>query len=103
MPLGHNYPYKAVQAPACVTHNAIFINPKIERQVNSYGLGEDGNEDQLKNIVSQDGPVAVGVFVTPAFQKYKSGIFYDPSYPGKCVVNHSMTVVGELQLSQNSC
>lgn len=78
---------------------SVFITPKIETQVNSYNLGGYGNEDQLKNIVSQDGPVAVGVFVTELFIKYKSGIFYDAAYTGACVINHFMVVVGEFELS----
>lgn len=51
-----------------------------------------GNEDRLKNIVAQYGPVAVAIRAADSFMNYESGIYNNP----KCSRNldHAVTLVG---------
>lgn len=91
MPLGTTYPYKGVQA-TCSSAASVFVSPKLPTQVNSYNL--NGNEVQLKNIVSQDGPVVVAIYATDLFLAYTSGRFSDSTCPTDCSVNHAVVVVG---------
>lgn len=100
MPLGDDYPYTGVQA-GCKSPLPAFIAPKLEKKLNRHKL--KGDEELLKNIISQEGPVAVAVWVSDPFDHYESGIFFDPNCPGNCEVNHAMVVVGELKVFQNSC
>lgn len=95
MPQDSSYPYTGHQSNCNLT-KAAFVTPKLEKQVNWYTLG--GDDIDLQNIVSQDGPVAVGVFLTPHFMSYRSGIFYDNSCPKDCSVSHNMVVVGKFEL-----
>lgn len=91
MPLDSNYHYTGVQAN-CKSPHPPFVSPKLETQVNSYVLG--GNDLELTNIVSQDGPVAAGVYLTPNFLKYSGGVFSDPACPSGCQVEHVVVVAG---------
>lgn len=60
------------------------------------------DENSLKNAIAIIGPIAVAIQVTPLFQYYKSGIFYDPECnkwlgTGRYrtpVVNHAVLAVG---------
>jgi C1A family cysteine protease len=55
----------------------------------------DGNEEMLKEIVAQNGPISVVVSVTSYFQFYKNGVFYDSTCNSNCSsVNHAVVVVG---------
>lgn len=93
MPLDSNYHYTGTQANC---KSSAFISPKLETQVNYYTLG--GNDLMLANIVSQDGPVAVGIFLTENFMKYRSGVFSDSSCPNDCTTDHAMVVAGKFEL-----
>ncbi|CAG9799864.1 unnamed protein product [Chironomus riparius] len=61
----------------------------------------NGNAAALKQIISNYGPVAIAMYVSPSglFQNYKTGIFTDPDCPvtgtNLCyTVNHGMVAVG---------
>jgi C1A family cysteine protease len=54
-----------------------------------------GNEDMMKEIVGNVGPVAAVISATSNFQLYKSGIFYDTTCNSNCSsVNHAVIIVG---------
>lgn len=54
-----------------------------------------GNEDIMKQIVANIGPVATVIDVTPQFQLYKSGIYSDTTCDCGCNhVNHAVIIVG---------
>lgn len=91
MPQDSSYPYVDKQN-TCKSPVPAFIQPRLEKQVNWYTLG--GNDLEMMNIVSQDGPVAVGVFLTPKFMQYRSGVFSDSTCPNDCSVSHNMVIVG---------
>lgn len=75
-----------------------FVTPKLATKVNFIQL--DGNEALLKNIVSQEGPVVVGIYASDLIMDYSTGIFHDPSCateaPTCDYTNHDVVVVGEL-------
>lgn len=54
-----------------------------------------GNENMMKEIVANIGPVAAVITVTSYFQSYKSGVFYDSSCNNNCSnLNHAVVIVG---------
>lgn len=51
-----------------------------------------GEENALLDLVKNQGPTVIAIYVNSYFQSYKSGIFNDPTcnlYP-----NHALIVVG---------
>ena len=54
--------------------------------------GRTPSTDAMKQALLRHGPLAVGVYVTPAFQNYKGGIF-NQHLPGPSV-NHAVLCVG---------
>ncbi|KAL7026303.1 hypothetical protein ACKWTF_013841 [Chironomus riparius] len=54
-----------------------------------------GNENMMKELVSNYGPLTSVISVTSYFQLYKSGIFYDTTCNSNCAtVNHAIVIVG---------
>lgn len=52
----------------------------------------NGNEERLKSIVSNFGPVAVAVNAARSFSNYRSGVYTNPKCPK--VLNHAVLLVG---------
>lgn len=54
-----------------------------------------GNENMMKELVAQYGPLTSVISVTSYFQLYKSGVFYDTTCNSNCAsVNHAVVIVG---------
>jgi C1A family cysteine protease len=92
-----NYPYTASNSSACKTTAKVTMCLK-----NPQGFFINGDEEQLKVLVANYGPVIVlmyGNVNSPAryYQNYRGGIFDDPSCPttNQCgTLNHAVVVVG---------
>lgn len=55
----------------------------------------NGDEEMMKEIVANNGPIVVAFHATSYFQLYSSGIFYDPTCNTRCVIaNHAIVIVG---------
>jgi len=83
-----DYPYAAVKG-TCRTSM-----PRPYRAVN-WGYVDDSavvpSVAKLKNALCQNGPLAVAVRVTPAFQAYTGGVFNEKAAGS---VNHGVTLIG---------
>jgi len=54
-----------------------------------------GNENMMKELVANYGPLTSVISVTSYFQQYKSGILYDTTCNSNCAsVNHAIVIVG---------
>ncbi|CAG9806358.1 unnamed protein product [Chironomus riparius] len=85
-----NYQYYGFKTK-CRT-NLAKIPVNIKAVVQNYTAG---NENMMKEIVANVGPVAAVISVTSVFQLYKSGIFYDTTCNSNCgYVNHAVVIVG---------
>ena len=94
LPLNSTYPYISANG-TCVAMTAVLPKPIYTRSI-QYSLA--GNEVYLKNILAQDGPVVVSIYMTNLFQLYKSGIFQDTIPAGGCSIhNHSVLLVGKIR------
>lgn len=64
-------------------------------QITSYVTVTNGvaNEAAVTDAIANQGPIAVGVYASSAFQLYSSGIFTDTSCP-KGSINHAVNLVG---------
>lgn len=72
--------------------NVPKIPMNIKATVQNYTAG---NENMMKEIVANVGPVAVVISATSNFQLYKSGVFYDTTCNSNCSsVNHAVILVG---------
>lgn len=83
-----NYAYQNAKG-VCNTA-AVSILPKI---VTAYIIDLKGNETLLRDIVFNNGPVAISMHVANMFYKYSSGVFNNVT----CInttSNHAMVVVG---------
>lgn len=92
-------PYAAVQN-VCGTAAAV-TNSTL---TSSVQYNPNGNVQQLKNIISAEGPVAGAVYASPNFLNYKSGIFQDgncTTLGPNCGVNHAIVLTGEFAESKN--
>jgi C1A family cysteine protease len=68
------------------------IPMNIKAVVQNYTAG---NENMMKEIVANVGPVAAVIHVTSLFQPYRSGVFYDTTCNSNCTnVNHAVVIVG---------
>lgn len=90
-----NYPYAAVQNN-CMSPLPPFVGPTIATNRAQFYL--NGDEEKLRAVLNQYGPVVVVMMASPVFLTYQSGIFYDSvdNCPVGCNnVNHAMLLVGE--------
>jgi C1A family cysteine protease len=72
--------------------NAPKLTVQIKAVVQNY---TNGNENMMKEIVANAGPVVAAFHATNYFQLYSSGIFYDPTCNTRCfTVNHAVVIVG---------
>jgi cathepsin L len=82
-------PYTGIDGP-CVTH------PPGNFKVAAWGFvttkASVPTVQQLKQALSSHGPLAVAVFVTPAFQAYTSGVFNESV--NNQGINHGVVLVG---------
>lgn len=88
-------PYSAVQND-CQSPPPPQIRPVLATTATEYYLG--GDEEKLKALLCQNGPMAVVIQASPVFLTYKSGIFYDSAdnCPRDCrTFNHAMVLVGK--------
>lgn len=92
--LNSSYPYTSVKE-SCQPLTTDKTLPKLAKNSVLYNL--NGDENNLKNILAQEGPIVVVMNATPLFMKYKSGVFSDPSCPNNCRVNHAVLLIGELK------
>ncbi|KAL7026301.1 hypothetical protein ACKWTF_013839 [Chironomus riparius] len=84
-----NYPYFGYKM-RCRSTPKIAMN--IKATVQDYTAG---NENMMKEIVANAGPIVVAFHATFYFQLYSSGIFYDQTCDNRCVVaNHAIVIVG---------
>jgi C1A family cysteine protease len=51
----------------------------------------DGDEDELKRLVYEYGPIVITMHSTDSFTRYKSGIFYESSCPQE--INHALGII----------
>lgn len=90
-----NYPYAGVQND-CESPLPPLVRPTVATDVAEYFL--NGDEEKLKAVLCNYGPVVVVMMASPVFLTYQSGIFYDNSTncPSGCTnVNHAMLLVGK--------
>lgn len=74
----------------CRSTSKIAVN--IKAVVQDYTAG---NENSLKEIVANNGPIVVAFHATLYFQLYSGGIFYDPVCDNRCTLaNHAIVIVG---------
>jgi hypothetical protein len=89
VPAMASYPYYGFRTRC---RNVTKIPMNIIATVQNYTAG---NEETMKQIVANVGPVAAVVSVTSFYQFYKSGIFYDTTCNSNCgYVNHAVIIVG---------
>jgi len=72
------------------------VPPKIPMNIRAVVQNYTaGNENMMKEIVANVGPVSVVISVTSYFQLYSSGVFYDTTCNSNCSnVNHAVVIVG---------
>lgn len=90
-----NYPYAGVQND-CELPLPPLVRPTIATDVTEFFL--NGDENKLKAILCNYGPVVVVMKASPVFLTYQSGVFYDSpeNCPSGCTnVNHAMLLVGK--------
>lgn len=90
--LNTSYPYTSVKE-SCRPLTTDQTLPKIAGKAVLYNL--NGDENSLKNILAQEGPIVVVMNATPLFMKYKSGVFSDSSCSNNCKVNHAVLLIGQ--------
>lgn len=92
IPFGSSYCYSGVQN-SCALTTPFFVFPRFGSKTVQYKL--NGNETQLQQILSQQGPVTVVMYASTMFMGYKSGIFYDNACPTGCNnYNHAVLLIG---------
>jgi len=82
-----SYPYEARQA------NCRYDKSKVIAHLDQYYVVRQGDEEGLKAALAQVGPVSIGYDATTNLQRYRSGIFDDPTC-GSRRLNHGILVVG---------
>jgi C1A family cysteine protease len=92
-PAWDSYPYNGTESQWChISQTSLQLNFK-----NIYEF-KIANEDELRVILANYGPVVVTMYVSPSglFQNYRNGVFYDFTCPTvKCTeFNHGMLLVG---------
>lgn len=78
-------------------HDTCEYNPRVMPSVSCKGFDTKnykvmGNEEALKQIVKNHGPVAATLRVTKNFAFYKSGIYFDDDCEGP--KNHAVLITG---------
>ena len=82
-----NYPYEEQQGTCKKVTNKYTIS--------NYKRVTDGNEENLKELLNNYGPIAIGMDAsTIAFQLYKKGTIFSDTNCKKLVLNHCVTLVG---------
>lgn len=82
-----NYPYTEVKGTCKKINN--------EYTLINHKRVTDGNEDNLKALLNEYGPIAIGMDAsTISFQLYKKGSIFSDSNCKKLVLNHCVTLVG---------
>lgn len=83
-PLWVNYPYTSAAYYVNSTYSATgikacknYISRVALNYNNIYQTSLNGDETALKVLIANYGPVTVAMYVSPAFQNYRSGVFYD--------------------------
>lgn len=71
------YVYRAASNPKCLRIPRRW--PPILKVPNACEVDIGGNEETMKRIIAQVGPVAGVMTVTDTFASYDSGVFYDQS------------------------
>ena len=85
-----DYPYNAKKA-SC-NNNAKKLPQKIQ-STTSNSLS--GNEESLKKVLVNIGPVVVYIQVTESFYNYNKGIYWEQKCPSSCnQINHAVVLVG---------
>lgn len=90
--LMHNdeYLYTAFDVDICRLNST---RPLVSIQ--DYVQIKSGDEEALKDAVTNIGPIASGIDRLPSFRAYKSGVYYDPECnSGESDLNHWITVEG---------
>ncbi|CAL4123327.1 unnamed protein product [Meganyctiphanes norvegica] len=83
------YPYTAVGGGLC-NEGA----PKTSYQVTGIQRVNPGKDAELLNALVNRGPVAVSIFVTKNFRKYKRGVLDDELCNTTKRINHAVVLVG---------
>lgn len=85
-----SYPYTASDVKKCS-----YASSKVVAKITSYSL-LDKNEDAIRNIVGNVGPVAIGIQGDcSSFQLYAGGIYDDPTCGiGGTELNHAVVITG---------
>jgi C1A family cysteine protease len=82
-----DYPYKAAKGTC--------QDKKKAATVTGHKRVTDGNEENLKELLYQNGPLAVGMDASrPSFQMYKAGTIYSDTKCRSRIMNHCVTLVG---------
>ena len=82
-----NYPYEEVKG-TCKSVNNKYTLTGFKRVT-------DGDEDNLKELLNNYGPIAIGMDASPvAFQLYSKGTIFSNDNCKKLVLNHCVTLVG---------
>jgi C1A family cysteine protease len=85
--LESTYPYEEKQGTCKKVTN--------EYTITNYKRVTDGDEDNLKDLLNNYGPIAIGMDAsTISFQLYKKGTIFSDDNCKKLVLNHCVTLVG---------
>lgn len=80
------YPYTGTQGRCKqATSTQIGVSSAVREQLR-------GNENRLKDIVANYGPVTIAINAAKSFVNYKSGVYTNPKCPK--ALNHAVLLVG---------
>ncbi|XP_070495746.1 uncharacterized protein [Chironomus tepperi] len=85
-----SYPYVAYQSDCFANRfgKALYINDTYEEELN-------GDEDYMKYLVYNYGPIVVVIYASDGFTQYGGGVFSEPDCPNDLnSYNHAITIVG---------